>query len=44
MKVYDCDMIDNYAHEVTHGFTMVASEVWVEKTRISNTPEMRKKL
>lgn len=37
-------MIDNYAHEVSHGFTMVESEVFLEKTRIKNTAEMSDKL
>ena len=44
MKLYNSDMIDNYAHEVSHGFTMVESEVFLEKTRIRNTAEMSAKL
>jgi len=44
MKIYDCDMIDNYAHEVSHGFTMVATEVLIETTRISNSEKMLSKL
>lgn len=34
-------MVDNYAHEVSHGFTMVESDVFLEKTRISNSDEMK---
>lgn len=42
--VNNCDMVDNYAHEVTHGFTMVESEVYLYATRISNTASMKRKL
>jgi len=42
--VLNCDMLDNYSHEVTHGFTMVASEVYLETTRISNSLAMKRKL
>ena len=37
-------MINNYAHKVTHGFTMVESEVFVESTQIYNTDSMLNKL
>ena len=37
-------MIDNYAHKVTHGFTMVESEVFLEITRIKNTESMFDKI
>ena len=37
-------MVNNYAHEVSHGFTMVESDVFLEKTRISNSDEMKAKL
>ena len=44
MKIFDSDMLDNYAHTVTHGFTMVESDVFLEKTRISNSERMLAKL
>ena len=44
MFVRNCTMEDNYAHEVTHGFTMVESEVYLQSTRISNSEEMLEKL
>lgn len=37
-------MVDNYAYAVTHGFTMVASDVYLEITRIKNTDEMKQKI
>ena len=37
MRIINTDMIDNYAHTVTHGLTMVSSEVFLEATRIKNT-------
>ena len=44
MRLIDTDLINNYAHEVTHGLTMVSSDVYLESTRIRNTDEMVKKL
>ena len=40
----NCTFQDNYAHEVTHGFTMVASEVYLDSTDIRNTYLMVYKL
>lgn len=37
-------MLDNYAHTVTHGFTMVESDVFLVNTRISNSDSMLTKL
>ena len=44
MRLLNCDMVDNYAHKVTHGFTMVESDVFMEKTRIRNSDAMFDKL
>ena len=44
IKFYDSDMVDNYASTVSHGFTMVESDVFLEKTRISNSKSMIAKL
>ena len=37
MRIKDCEIADNYALTVTHGLTMIASEVFVESTKIWNT-------
>ena len=37
MRIKDCEIVDNYAQTVTHGMTMIASEVFVEGTKILNT-------
>lgn len=37
MRIKDCQIVDNYAQTVTHGMTMIASEVFVEGTQIWNT-------
>ncbi len=37
MRIKDCEIVDNFAQTVTHGVTMIASEVFVEGTQIQNT-------
>ena len=38
MKITDCEMIDNYARYVTHGITLIQSDMFVESTLIKFTP------
>ena len=37
-------MVDNYARYVTHGITLIQSELFVEATMIKFTPEGLKKI
>ena len=44
MKISNCNILDNYSRYVTHGVTLITSEITVEATKISFSDEMNKKI
>ena len=44
MKISNCNILDNYSRYVTHGVTLITSEITVEATKISFSDEMNQKI
>ena len=44
MDIKECRMADNYAQYVTHGITLISSQMWVSTTKILFTDLGRQKI